>query len=381
MSEDIESTSTSAATDAPMHTSETFPSEKRLADAPRGTGLAWLAALLALIIGAVALWRVVVIEHGQSATQASLRNELGARLDALTHGVEQHKHDIDTLRARLTDADGVNNSLREEVLGLGERARHLEDAVANLADQRLSGRDALALNETEFLLQQALERLALFHDAQAAIAAYTLADSALASAEDPVFASVRQSIDAERHALEASKPVETQGSIAAIELVRASLATLPGPQAAVAQQAAATSRWARFVAQFVHISQRSDVDPLGGRDIGLKRSLAAIDLNAAAAALLARDADGYKSSLARAHADIAGSFDTQSTAVKEALAELDHLASASLAPTVPELGNALKELRNLRATRALAQPAATKPAAAPPTNPTGAMSTTPEARP
>jgi len=41
---------------------------------------------------------------------------------------------------------------------------------------------------------------------------------------------------------------------------------------------------------------------------------------------------------------------------KADLAELDRLASAPLAPAVPELGSALRELRNLRATRALAQP-------------------------
>jgi uroporphyrin-3 C-methyltransferase len=42
--------------------------------------------------------------------------------------------------------------------------------------------------------------------------------------------------------------------------------------------------------------------------------------------------------------------------VKNDLAEIDRLAAAPLAPPLPELGSALRELRNLRATRALAQP-------------------------
>jgi uroporphyrin-3 C-methyltransferase len=50
--------------------------------------------------------------------------------------------------------------------------------------------------------------------------------------------------------------------------------------------------------------------------------------------------------------------------VKETLAEIDRLAAAPLAPATPELGTALRELRNLRATRALAQPHAAHPAAA-----------------
>jgi uroporphyrin-3 C-methyltransferase len=43
-------------------------------------------------------------------------------------------------------------------------------------------------------------------------------------------------------------------------------------------------------------------------------------------------------------------------AVGATLAEIDRLAALSLAPALPELGSALKELRNLRATRALARP-------------------------
>lgn len=361
MSEDIET--------APLPTPDDPPARARVrsgSGAPRGSGVAWLIALLALAVGGLALWRVVALERGQANTQTALRDELGARFDVLSHNAERGKRDLDGLRARVADTDSVNQSVREEILGLGERSRHLEDAVANLAEQRLSGRDALALNEAEFLLQQAAERLVLFHDAQAAIAAYQLADSALAAAQDPVFASVRQSIGAERRALEASRPVDTQGAITTLERLRASLATLPVPHASVVDDSASSSRWARFFAQFVHISHRSDVDPVAGRDIGLRRTLGAIDLHAAEAALLARDADGYKAALARTRAGIAAGFDGQSAEVAKALAELDGLASAPLAPALPELGNALKELRNLRATRALAQPSAVLPAAAQP---------------
>ena len=78
---------------------------------------------------------------------------------------------------------------------------------------------------------------------------------------------------------------------------------------------------------------------------------------------------------------IVAGFDTQSPSAKADLVDLDHLAGMPLATTLPELGGALRELRNLRATRALAQPASLKPlispatpAAAPPTstNPNGA---------
>lgn len=344
----------------------TAPAPKTRADTPRSrSGAAWVMALLALIVGGIALWRDYVIEHGQADAQSGMRNEFSARIDEIARDAAQRKRDFESLRTRLADADSVNKSVREEMLGLGERSRHLEDAVANLAEQRLTGRDALALNEAEFLLLQAQERLALFEDAQAAISAYKLADSALAAAEDPVFSSVRETIGAERRALEASKPVETQAAIAAIERVRAALPGLPGEHAAVAEPASA-SRWQKFFAQFVRISTTSDTDANMQHDIGLIRSLAAIDLRAAEAALLARDAEGYKLALQRARAGIVAGFDAQSAPVKEALAELDRRASEPLAPALPELGSALKELRNLRATRALAQPPLVTPAQTPP---------------
>jgi uroporphyrin-3 C-methyltransferase len=355
MSEDIDTLPPPRADDAPERKPpvRTVPGQRP----PRSAaGLLWLIALLALAAAGVALWRVYLIENGQSTAQAAARAELVARLDELTRGAEQRKRELDSLRSRVADADGVNKSVREELLGLGERSRHLEDAVANLAEQRQSGRDALAMNEAEFLLQLAQERLALFHDAAAAAAAYKLADSALAAAEDPVFASVRQTIGAELQALDASKPLETQATLAALERVRAQLPALATEHAANAD-AAQPSRWQGFLAQFVHISHDTDLDATASRDVELTRTLTAIDLRAAQAALLARDDAGYKAALARARGGLATSFDAQAAATRVALAELDRLASQPLAPALPELGSALKELRNLRATRVLSQPA------------------------
>lgn len=327
-------------------------------EGPRSrSGIAWIIALIALGVAGFALWRVYVLEHVQVTAQEVARAALTTRIDELSQGAAQRKHDLDSMRARLADADGINKSVREELLGLGERSRHLEDAVANLAEQRLTGRDALALNEAEFVLAQGQERLALFHDAQAAMSAYRLADSALAAAEDPVFSSVRQTIGAELQALEASKPVETGAAISALERVRGALPTLSNERSAP-PQAATASRWQEFFAQFVHVSHDGDVGTNANRDIGLVRALVAIDLRSAEAALLSRDEAGFTSALARARTGLVAGFDLQSAPGKAALAELDRVASQPMAPALPELGSALKELRNLRATRALAQPGA-----------------------
>jgi uroporphyrin-3 C-methyltransferase len=347
MSDDIGSTSPAAGRELAARAPERAPVSAR-----RG-GLAWLVALAALALAVVALWRVYALEHGSAARQAAAFDDLAARVDTLARTIEQRKRDYDALRGRVADADEVNKGVREELLGLSERSRHLEDAVANLSEQRLSGRDALALNEAEFLLQQAQERLALFQDAPAALSAYRLADSALAATEDPVFASVRQTIGAERQALEAAKPAETAATLAALAHLRDALATLPQqPPAAAAP--APPSRWQGFIDQFVRISHNDGNDAFASHDIALTRSLLALDLRSAEAALLARDDAGYKAALARVRRGVGRTFDA--SAAGAALAEIDRLAAMPLAPALPELGSALKELRNLRATRALAQP-------------------------
>jgi uroporphyrin-3 C-methyltransferase len=325
-----------------------------------GTGvLATLLALAALILAGFATWRVVMLERGQGDAASALREDVDRRLQGAERAADQRKRDLDSMRARIADTDTVNKGVREELLALGERSRHLEDAVANLAEQRLTGRDALALNEAEFLLQLAQERLELFHDAQAALAAYQLADSALAAAEDPVFAGVRQTISAEKQALEAARPLDTNAALGALERVRANLATLP-PKKSTAQTAT-PSRFEALLQQFVRIS--SD-DTTGRRDVELTRTLAAIDLRAAEAALLARDPSSYAAAVARARTSVASTFDTSAQPVKDDLAELDKLGAAPLAPALPELGSALRELRNLRATRALTQPRQATPPSA-----------------
>ena len=325
--------------------------------APRRGGLALLLALLALLLAAWSAWRVHVAE--QDDRRSTALSQLSARLDGVENQIGQRQRDLEGLRARLGDADTVNKSLREEVLALAERVRHVEDAIAHLAELRLSGRDALALNETEFLLVQAQERLALFHDADAALAAYRLADAALASAEDPAFASVRRTISAERDALAAAKPVDLRANLDAIERLRAALPRMVA--APVPTPAAQTSRWREILDSFVRVGH---VDGAGNtaHEPAFSRAVIALDLRDAQAALLGGDPKRYEAALRRARDGIATLVDGQSAAVQSALAEIDRLLATPLAPALPELGSALRELRALRATRALAEPKPIAPA-------------------
>ncbi|MGA8278470.1 MAG: uroporphyrinogen-III C-methyltransferase [Rhodanobacteraceae bacterium] len=332
-------------------------SPARTTPAPRRGGfLALIIALIALVVAGYALWRDIRFTRSGSSAAAAVATTLGDRLDQIAANQARIKRDIATQRARIGDADSVNNSMREELLSLTERSRHLEDAVGNLAEQRLSGRDAMALNEAEFLLQLGAERLALFDDANATLAAYRLADSALAAAEDPVFASVRQTIDAEMQALMQAKPLETQTTLDTLERVRGKIDTLPArPRVPAAPAAKNESRFMQLLHEFVRVDTADQPPAADHRSIELARDIATIDLRAAEAALLARDAKSYKGALDRVGETLRTDFDPDSVKRAGVLAQIDRLADRPLSPPLPELGSALKELRNLRATRALSR--------------------------
>jgi uroporphyrin-III C-methyltransferase len=326
-----------------------------------GTGVVVLL-ILVVALGALGWW---YFDRQMRERDRGRNDELAAQMAALTQSNEQLRRDVDSLRSRYNDAESMNRGIREEVLSFGERSRALEDAVANLSDQRVNNRDAMALNEAEFILQLAGERLALFRDANGAMAAYRLADSALAAAEDPLFASVRQTISAEMQALEAAKPMQTRATLTTLASLRGNLTSLPlrtNPATSkTTAPVAERSRLREILDQFVRISRDDESPAFTARNEELTRSLVAIDLRAAEAALFARDQESFDAALKRARSGIDSVFDTDAAAVQSTLEAIDTLIATPLAPPLPELGTALGELRNLRTTRALSQPIKASP--------------------
>jgi len=323
---------------------------------PRGGGSLALAVLLALIaVGASGYigWRQWQQEQGSAADNQSVAS-LQQRVATLETTLATLGDQRSSLNQRLDDAAQVNRSLREELLGQAERTRHLEDAVAKLAEKSLSGRDGMLLDETESLLRMAGERYTLFHDAQGAAAAYALADQTLAAVNDGAFSGLRQSVNAEREALVKSQPASQAEALQQLVALRGGLAGLP-LKPLDSDTAAATDAWSRIrraLAGVVSV-QRDNGAPLAVADARFARELAALDLAQAQAALLAYDGEGYAAALQRVDAALASQFDGSAPAVQQARATLKQLARQLPANAPVQLGAALTELRNLRAVHAL----------------------------
>jgi len=344
--------------------------------APR-RGASMLAVLLALgglLFGGVALWQVQMLRAEQASADAG-RDAQAALLARLERDAGEGVRGVRTIERRLGDAEGVNQSVREEVLGLGERARLLEDAVARLADRNLSGTVLLRLNEAEFLLRMGHERLRLFDDAPATIAAFQLADAELAALEDPLFAGVRQTIAAEIAALAAVPQIDRSALLARLDMVADSLPTLPvrNPLAdarppELPPAAGWLDRAGAALGQFVRVREVATdasawIDPLNA---DAARAALAIELALTKAALVSRDEAALRAAGERARRHVSGTFAVEQASVQQALTALDAVLASPAQAAWPDIGRSLVELRNLRATRALATPPASAEAPAAP---------------
>ncbi|MDE1884812.1 MAG: uroporphyrinogen-III C-methyltransferase [Xanthomonadaceae bacterium] len=320
----------------------------------RRTPLALVVVLL-IAVAAALWWRFAPPPADTAAQVAALQ----AQVVNLDRAIVRLRGNTDTFRARLDDGDKVDASVRQQLLALGQRVQLAEDAVANLADLRMAGHDTLALDEAELLLTLGGERYTLFHDTAAAIAAYRAADTALAEVDDAAFGTVRQSIAGEIAALNDLHAADPLALATRLARLRVQVVALPqaGRLPPPAPTAAKPSIFARVFGTFVQV--RHDLDTARAqamvRDAALARDLVLLDLRAAQAAALGRVDAGFRAALAEARAQTAAAFDAQAPQTAAVTQELDALSSVQLAPPAPAiLGTALRDLRNLRATHALA---------------------------
>jgi uroporphyrin-3 C-methyltransferase len=329
-----------------------------LTAAPRRRGgFGWLLLIVLIIAGALAWWfwsRLQDSERRAAGWQQQAA-ELQLSIEDLQAGIDRLARGQKALETRAADNSATNKVLREELLGMGERASLLEDAVARLADNRLRGEVMLRLNEAEFLLLLGEERLRLFGDVASAIQAYTLVDAALAGLDDPVLATLRQTLAQEILALR-SVPVDPRPAARAqLAQLGAELVDLPPSRAGeVATTDATDSRLMRLLSQLVTVRRVSERDVVLG-PVQRETMLAALrlQLELAQAALARPDPAAYDHALEQAERLAARLFDAGDQRVAKLRDGLRALRDTRLVPELPVLGATLQELRGLRATRSI----------------------------
>ena len=265
--------------------------------------------------------------------------------------MEQQRQQQQQTTQRLDSANATNKVLREELLGMGERASLLEDAVARLAQNRMGGDTALRLNETEFLLTMGAARLHLFADPKATIAAFSLAEEALAGLDDPTLATLRQTLAEELHQLRSLPPDPRDAVRQELAALQTQLASLP-PPSEHAQETADPSRLSQLLGRLVTIRRYDpDTSLLGPSQRQAALTTLALQLELAQVALSRADEPAFRGTLDQVTQSMPRLFDANDGKVADWIKRLDVVRAGSLSPELPALGATLRELRNLRTVR------------------------------
>lgn len=350
-------------TDLDVPTASTAPSEGADAartaakmDKQRPRHWPWLLALLLLCGSAIlVLWAIHALREA-GADQARMHAQIEAselQLERLQQGLEQLRQEQQRLTQRLDGSTATNKVLREELLGMGERAGLLEDAVARLAQSRMGGDSALRLNEAEFLLTIGAARLDLYGDAAGTITAFSLAEDVLAGLEDPALATLRQTLAQELNQLREMPADPRNGIRAELATLAAQLANLPpAPGSEPPAATASDSRLGQLLARLVTVRR---YDPqaslLGPSQRQAALATVALQLELAQSALNQPDVTAFRAALERVQDAMAGLFDPADADVAHWSARLAQLRQAKLTADLPAVGATLRELRSLRAVR------------------------------
>ena len=304
--------------------------------------LAWLVLLL-LAIGAAWAWHLWDTRRTHERAAA---DDAAQRLSALEARIDTLRSEQRAQQQRLQQAEMTNRVLRDELLGVGQRAALLEDSVSRLADPDRHGAQALRLDEVEMLLGMAQQRLQLASDLDGARRAYALAAGMLDGIDDPAYLSLRQTLAQERTALDAKGVDPVRDAAAKLTTLEGDLARLP-----VSQDGGATADkpwWQRVASRLVDVQPSDRVQLQGASDRTAAMEALGIELTLARAALERRDSVAWQAALARADAWLPRLW-PDSPALRASRAMLKALRTQKLALASPVVGTTLLQLRAMRA--------------------------------
>jgi len=368
------------------------PVEKLLQEkkpASSGRGLAVFAVLVALAAGATSGWQwwqtynadqsgaalatsLAGLERKQQALEQSI-GSLGERLDA--GGQQVDAADFSRLQQQTRSLAGQVQEMQRQSAGqqateaalqgslrsLEQRLSATESGLASLAANSQNSAVDLAIEEIDFLLHAANERLQLFADPQAADAALQAADVQLEALKDPMYLSVRQRIADARGALAAVPEVDRvklSARLSSLQRDIDSLAFQGDDRKPAPARAPAEGWWQSFkrtLASLVTVRRRvpGERSWLAIADREYLRQGLWLQLESARLALMRRDAAAYTASLQRVSSTLEQFFEPGNGGVRAMQDGVAALQRIDIAPAMPDISAPWLQLRQLRDSRRL----------------------------
>ena len=305
----------------------------------------WIALVVVIALAALG-WRGWHAWQLRQARQQQLADANAQQWQALDARVDALRRDQRAQAQRLLQADATNRVLRDEVLGIGQRAALLEDSVRRLADPQRHGVQGLRLDEVELLLGQGEARLRLAGDLEGARRAYALAAGVLAGVDDPAYLNLRQTLVQERAALDA---LGADPRAVAEGRLQAFAATLQLPARETDASRTALPWWRRAFAGIVQVQPSSGARASEGADRSAAWAALQVELTLARAAAERRDERAYRVALSRSDALLRRLW--APSQLRDRLARLHALQALPLALRLPVLGSTRQQLQAMRAAR------------------------------
>lgn len=302
-----------------------------------------VAAVLLALIG-WAGWQGWLIWQDHQREAAIQSNQ---RLDALAERLSALRNDQRAQAQRLKQADATNRVLRDELLGLSERAGLLEESVARYSETDRHGALALRLDEAELLLTLGEQRLLIAGDLDGGRRAYALAASALERIDDPAYMNLRQALMQERAALDAVASEPRVRALAQLEALTSRIGAAADPEPE-AMAAADSPWWRRILADLIRIQPSDGAVAVEPADRATAWAGLQLELSLARSAAERRDQESWRQALERVEL-WSMRLSPPSSGREASRAELAQLSAAPLSLSLPSLGSTLRELRRMRA--------------------------------
>jgi len=282
-------------------------------------------------------WRYWQHQQAQSAALAEQQRQ------ALDASVASLRATQQAQLQRLQQAEATNRVLRDELLGISERATLLEDSVSKLADPDRNSAQALRLDELELILGIGQQRLQLADDLDGARRALALAAPLMGGIDDPAYLNLRQTLAQEQAALDA---LGVDPRVRANAMLDALANELRDMSTATSTQSETRAPWyARLLDRIVRVQPTAHAG-LGERT-DREAALAAmqVELSLARAAIERRDAVGMATALDRIDAWLQKLQPSKLASDRKRIGELK---AVTLQVDAPLSGSTLQQLPALR---------------------------------
>ena len=244
---------------------------------------------------------------------------------------------------RLQQAEATNRVLRDELLGIGERATLLEDSISKLADPDRNGAQALRLDELELLLGIGQQPMQLADDLDGARRALALAAPLLGGINDPAYLNLRQTLAQEQASLDA---LGVDPRIRATAQLEALARELQDMSTTTTQHSERTAAWyERLLERIVRVQPTAGAGLRERADREAAMAAMQIELSLARAAIERRDDAGMKFALERIETWLQKLQPSKLEADRKRIGEIKAI---TLHIDAPLSGSTLQQLRTLR---------------------------------